>query len=38
MEEMTGETDNDVKEGFTFNFERDVLGYNSGGYNFVVRV
>ena len=31
-------TDDDVKEGFTFNIERDVLDYDSGGYNFVVRI
>jgi hypothetical protein len=38
MEEMKGKTDDDIKEGFTFNIERDVLDYDSGGYNFVVRV
>jgi hypothetical protein len=30
------ETNDDVKEGFTFDVERDVLDYD--GYNFVVNI
>jgi hypothetical protein len=39
MEEMKGQTDDDIKEGFTFDIEGDVPDYDSGGYcNFVVRI
>jgi hypothetical protein len=31
-------TDDDIKEGFAFDVERDILDYNSGGYNFVVNI